>query len=280
MTKLLSNLKLSLESRLRALQTGSRFAAGARRILASGAGDSPLLALLCEVNETMLARNLQFESGSGASLAMDVAGRRILRFTATTGVAGNEPCLTAPVLEDTDKDDLCRLLQRFCTTSPELRVLIGPVLRGEGMTIGIPVARLAEHLSLNLSAVEVELPPATNPAQAGGFLAQFSAQSGAGLIAWLIHSDAGVAHTGPTQAGPEDMVAHLRGFLDDEHPALMAQLDRVARNPDDPVCLVLAADLQQGHSLLCVRAEGGVLLGVIAGEAAGSVLQAWNAARR
>lgn len=285
MAKPLPNMKLPLESRLRALQAESRFASGARRILSGGPEAKPLTALLCEVNETILARNLHIETGNGASLAMDVAGRRILRITSATGVEGSEPCMTAPVLEDAHRDELCRLLQRFCQTSPELQVVTGPMTRdGEGMTVGVPVSRLAEHLSIDLNPAEAEQSNAMEPEPqsdgSGGFLAKFSVQTGARLIAWLIHSDNDADQTGIMQAGPEDMVLHLRGFLDDERPALMAQLDRVTRGPDQPVCIVLGADLQQGHSLLCVRANGGLLLGVISGEAAGSVLQAWNAARQ
>ena len=276
-------MNLSLESRLRALQAVSLFAAGGRRILAAGSGLGPLAALLREVNETILARSLQFEGGDGAMLALDVAGRRVLRVTAAKDVPGAEALLAVPVLSDNHKDDLCRLLQGFCALSPDLQIAAAPVSRSaEGMTVGLPVSRLAEALGvdLNLDEPEPEAEAAALMDVPGGFFERFTAQMGAGLMAWILRRDAAADPAGDTQAGPEEMVEHLQSFLDDELEAVLAQLDRVARTPGDPVCAVVSADLTQGHSLLCLRAEGAVLVGVISGEAAGSVLQAWNAARR
>jgi hypothetical protein len=266
-------MNLPLHSRLRALQTASRFAPGARRVIAAGAAVSPLAALLREVNETILARTLHFEADGGMALTLEVAGRRVLRLVAATGVEGAAACLALPALEDAHREDLAGLLQAFAQADRDLRVLVSPLGRsGEGMSVGVPVVLLAEWLKIDLNGEDAPKVPVD------GFLPKMIAAMGEGLVAWLMRRD-GETSAVLEEAGPEEMVEHLQGFLADEFAALSTQLDQVTLKPEDPVCTVLGSTLLDGHSLLCVRAEGALLLGVIAGDAAGVVLNAWNAAR-
>lgn len=276
-------------SRLQSLQTASRLAPGGARVIAGASTDSALTALLREVNETVLGRSLQFETDGGTSLALDVAGRRVLRLTAVTGLGNADACLAAEALEDEHKDDLIKLLQAFALPRQELRVVSGPMSRdGAGMSVGLPVALLADLLLIELNALAVDpvpeaepepvqAPPAikTAPAVAGGYLTAFAAAMGEGMMAWLI---VGGSADGAT-FGPDEMVSHLSGFLGDEGDALDRQLDQLSDAPEGPVCLVLGAALSEGHSLLVARAEGGVLLGVTEGDATLPVLRAWNAVR-
>lgn len=276
-------------SRLQSLQTASRLAPGGARVIAGASSDSALTALLREVNETVLGRSLQFETDGGTGLALDVAGRRVLRLTAVTGLGNADACLAAEALEDEHKDDLIKLLQAFALPRQELRVVSGPMSRdGAGMSVGLPVALLADLLLIELNALAVDpvpeaepepvqAPPAIKaaPAVAGGYLTAFAAAMGEGMMAWLI---VGGSADGAT-FGPDEMVSHLSGFLDDEGDALDRQLDQLSDAPEGPVCLVLGAALSEGHSLLVARAEGGVLLGVTEGDATLPVLRAWNAVR-
>jgi hypothetical protein len=93
-------------------------------------------------------------------------------------------------------------------------------------------------------------------------------------VAWLI---VGGEEDGATD-GPDEMVSHLKDFLADEVDALNQQLGTVSAGPEDPVCIVLGATLIEGHSILCVRMASGILLGVIEGNAAKTVLRAWASA--
>jgi hypothetical protein len=123
---------LPIVARLRSLQAASRFAPTGGRIIA-GPGDRNALAqLLRAANETMLGRSLQFDSDSGASLTLDVAGRRVLRLTAAIGLSGAESCLGVEVLEDEHKDELIKLLQAIAAPRHALRVTSGPIGRGLG----------------------------------------------------------------------------------------------------------------------------------------------------
>lgn len=274
-------------ARLTALQTPARLAPGGARVVAEIGHRNPLAAILREVNETILARSLCFESGSGSSLTLEVAGRRVLRLTGATGLAGAESCLAAPVLEDEHKDALIKLLQALAAQRSELRVMSAPPGRGsDGVSVGLPVALLADLCLIELNdAGEAEEPepvveppePATGVEIEAGdeaFLVRFAARMGPTLAAWLI---SGGSRDGKSD-GPEEMVSHLRGFLDDESESIARQLDLVSMVPAGPVCIALGAALSEGHGILCARAEGGTLLGVIEGDATQSLLTAWNAA--
>lgn len=279
--KPLKIVKLPIRSRLQVLQAASRFSPGARRVIAVAEGGNPLAAVLREVNETILGRSLQFNADGKASLTMDVAGRRILRMTDASGVEGADSCLGVKVLSEANRDDLAGLLVAFAGGKTEMSVVARPLERSsEGMSVGLPVALLADVLGVDLNQTaeddRAKAEAAPPPAERLGFLATIVAELGDGLMAWLVQS--GTAD--PQSGGVDEMVQHLHGFLDDEYEALAVRLDQVALSPDDPVCTVLGTSLLEGHSILCVRAEGELLLGVVSGDAAGTVLRAWNAARK
>jgi hypothetical protein len=148
---------LPIFARLHALQTIARVAPGGSRVIATMADTSPLAALLCEVNETVLGRTLAFESSGGASLTLEVSGRRVLRLVASNGLPDAESCLAAEALEDEHKDDLIKLMQAVATPRHELRVFATPMTRDvDGVSVGLPVALLADLLLINLNPLEGE----------------------------------------------------------------------------------------------------------------------------
>lgn len=289
-------------ARLRSLQAASRFGATGGRIIAQPGDRNPLAQLLRAANETMLGRSLQFDSDSGASLTLDVSGRRILRLTAAIGLPGAETCLGVEVLEDEHKDNLIKLLQGIAAPRQQLRVTSGPIGRGgEEVSVGLPVALLADLVLIDLNdpapeADDVIDEPVVEPSQpepdrvvslpsdlgespgklsgADADLATFAQGFGPELLAWLISGGDGDGQS----SGPDEMVSHLRGFLDDERDAVDHQLDAVASAPGGPVCLMLGASLVEGHSILCARMQGGLLLGVIEGEGTRAALAAWRRA--
>lgn len=280
---------LPILARLQALQTPARLAPGGARIVAEVGHPNPLAALLREVNETMLARSLTFESSTGSRLTLEVAGRRVLRLTGMSGLFGGEACLAAHALEDEHKDELIKLMQGVAAPRHELRVMSGPADRGsDGLSVGLPVALLADLCLIELNDVAEPEPappepepkpeiPAEDEIEDGNeaFLLRLARRMGPALTAWLISGGAEDGQTG----GPEEMVLHLKGFLDDEAEDVSQQLDMVSPVPAGPVCIVLGAALVEGHSILCARADGGFLLGVIEGDATAPLLKAWNAAR-
>jgi hypothetical protein len=293
---------LPIAARLRSLQAASRFAPGGGRIIADVGDRNPLAHLLRATNETMLGRSLQFDSDSGASLTLDVAGRRVLRLTAAIGLPGADSCLGVEVLEDEHKDDLIKLLQAIAAPRHQLRVTSGPIGRGgEEVSVGLPVALLADLVLIDLNEIGSEDPEQDEPqivepepkepepsapvlaefdeeliteTGSGASLADFAQGFGPELLAWLI---VGGGSDGMS-SGPDEMVSHLKGFLDDEHDSLDRQLDLLATAPGSPVCVMLGASLIEGHSIVCVRVQPGLLLGVIEGDGTRAALHAWRRA--
>lgn len=259
---------------------------GNARIVAQSDDRNPLAQLLRTANETMLGRSLEFRSSSGASLTLDVAGRRILRMTSALGLPGAEACLGAEVLEDEHKDDLIKLLQAVATPRQELRLISGPIGRGGAeVSVGLPVALLADLLLIELNEIESDEPAPEEEETpvsaaedvvllAGISLSNFAALSGPALMAWLIQ---GGEEDGQS-TGPEEMVSHLQAFLEDEREAVLHQLDLLSDSPGDLVCLMLGMTLIEGHSIVCARSGEALMLGVVEGDGTQAVLSAWRGA--
>lgn len=280
---------LPILARLQSLQTPSSIAAGGERLIATGRDASPITALMREINETMLGRSLTFASGAGPSMTLEVAGRRVLRMAAAEGLVRAETCLSAPALEDAQKDDLIRLLQALAVPGQTLQVLSAPISHeAEGVSVGLPVALLADLMLVDLNAAEAESPepeapleqfaeapvPDIQAAVGASILGRFARANGQVLMAWMI---AGGEEDGASE-GPEEMVSHLMGFLDSEGEALSKQLDQISTTPGSPVCIALGASLAAGNGVLCARSGDSYLLALIDGDSTRTTLRAWAAA--
>lgn len=279
---------LPILARLQSLQAAARIVPGGGRVIAEASDRNPVAQLLRATNETMLGRSLRFESSAGPSLTLDVSGRRVLRLTDAQGLPGADSCLGLEALDDEHKDDLIKLLQAVAAPRHELRLTSGPIGRGgDQVSVGLPVALLADLLLIELNATGPDEPPEedppvvvaaqiSEPVASGTGLPGFAEALGPVLVAWLI---TGGADDGRS-AGPEEMVSHLQGFLDDELDSLQGQLDNLSDSPGDPICLTLGATLVEGHSVICARLGPALLLGVIEGDATASTLGAWRSALR
>lgn len=277
---------LPILARLHALQSPSRMSPEGGRIIASRLDPDPITVVLREANETVLGRSLQFTRDDGVRFSINVAGRRILKVAEAIGLVGSETCLAAPVLEDEHKDDLIKLLKEFAAPRHEIRLLSVPVSEGsDGLSVGLPVALLADLLLIELNGFDsvvvsdagVEpLSPAPSPtvpaAEDGSAIGRFARANGTVLMAWLI---LGGEEDGAT-SGLDEMVDHLKSFLQDEMADLGAQLDRLSQAPGEPICLALGASLIEGHSILCARIEGAILLGLAEGDMTQSLSKAWT----
>lgn len=296
----LNKAAIPIVARLTALQAAAQVAPGGARVIAAVSDPSPIAALLREMNETILGRSLRFESGGGASLTLEVAGRRALRLTDASGLPGAEACLAAGVLEDENKDELIKLFQALAVPRSELRVTSLPMGQaGELVSVGLPVALLADLLLIELNGVPGEAPSEPEPEVARPVrslravaaptpvveeqavpgatrdLAGLARAMAPALMAWLVK---GGPDDGATE-GPEEMVSHLQGYLEDEAETVIRQLDLVSNQPGGAICMVLGATLVEGHSVLCARSGEGLLLGVIEGDATQALLAAWAAAK-
>jgi hypothetical protein len=285
---------IPIVARLLSLQTPAQIAIGGARIIAGPGNPSPLTALLRELNETILGRALRFETRDGCSLTLEAAGRRVLRLTEASGLQGAEGCLAAEVLEDENKDDLIKLMEALARPRQELRVTISARgVAGDGVSVGLPVALLADLLLIELNdpngpGSASDAPPAdaeppapaarqASPSSPGGSisLARFVQALAPTLMASVIR---GGEADGATD-GPEEMVTHLQGFLDDESDALHRQLDLVSGNPGSPACMVLGSSMFEGQGVLFARSEDASLLALFEGNPSQSLMRAWAGAR-
>jgi hypothetical protein len=285
---------IPIVARLLSLQTPAQIAVGGARIIA-GAGDpSPLTALLRELNETILGRALRFETNNGCSLTLEAAGRRVLRLTEAMGLPGAEGCLAAEVLEDENKDDLIKLMEALARPRQELRVTISARgVAGDGVSVGLPVALLADLMLIDLndpngpdSASAAAAPDPEPPAPASVHAATTSS-GGKVSLARLVQAlgpilMASVIRGGEADGatdGPEEMVTHLQGFLDDEAESLQRQLDLVSGNPGSPACMVLGSSMFEGQGVLFARSDDASLLALFEGNPSQSLIRAWADAK-
>jgi len=285
---------LPILARLHSLQTPASIDQAGHRLLTDGFNPVPIAAVLREINETMLGRSLTFASDGGPRMTLEVAGRRVLRMAAAEGLARAETCLSVPALDDGQKDDLIRLLQALAIPGRALRVVSGPISHeAEGVSVGLPVALLADLMLVDLNGFQAEAPeepeeepeqkeepaprmpiPKLEAAVGASLLGRFARANGQALMAWMI---AGGEEDGASD-GPEDMISHLQGFLDGDGEALSQQLDRISTTPGDPICIALGTNLATGNGILCARAGGSLLLALIDGDSTRTMLHAWTAA--
>jgi hypothetical protein len=284
----LNKATIPIVARLQSLQTPARFAVDGARVIADATTQSPLTALLREMNETILGRALRFDGSGGTSLTLEASGRRVLRVTDARGLPGAEACLAAEVLEDDLKDDLIKLMQALAVPWQDLRVTISARgVAGEGVSVGLPVALLADLLLVDLNDAaggevgeEPALPEMTAEIQpealpAGRNLAGFARALGPTLMAWVVR---GGADDGSTD-GPEEMVTHLQGFLDEELDALHRQLDLMSSQPGGPACTLLGTAMINGQGVLCARSGDAILLALFDGSPSQALIRAWAEAR-
>ena len=277
---------LPILARLHSLQVVSRLGTDGSRVVASRTDPNPITVMLREINETVLGRTLHFTSENDSALSVEVSGRRILRLTHAKGLPGAEACLAAHSLDHDQKDDLIKLLQTFAAPRQEIRVCTtSSGQTAENVNVGLPVALIADLLLVELNGLDAELtseaaPPAvvetpvqsTDPDVSGSFIARFARANGPVLMAWLITGgeDDGLSE------GTEEMVEHLKAFLEDEIKDLGVQLDRIAPAPGAPVCIALGAGLSQGHSIICAKSQDGLLLGLAEGDCTQTLMSAWS----
>ncbi len=175
---------------------------GAGRVLAGSGPEALLAAMLEEIDETVFARDLRFETDSGAVLVFEVANRRLLALKEASPAV---PGLAPQALGDTDQGAIESLrpgLIAFLQPAQRLRVsATRPERAPDPGDIGCSVAVLT-RLWLPEAGLGPISPPPSPERLADGFADAFGEIASAGL---LLRDDAPVART-----GPEDAVARLQ----------------------------------------------------------------------
>ena len=233
-------------------------APGAVRRLAADDAEGLMAAILCEVDETMLGRELDFRNGRGETVGLDVLGRRLLRVRAIAPAdrAAPFPGLAGTPLADPQAPAaaaLRALLAEFVAGSDSLTVTARKLARRpQSADLGCAPQALAEAWGLVLRD--------DGPEGIAGFIAACDALADA----WLaLENRAPSARSGD--------------------PALAARLAAIAAagialpERNAPGCIVL--DGPGGAQLLLYGRDGGQeVLMAFPADRLEAVLDAWQRA--
>lgn len=244
-----------LAARIRKLATSENTTPEGREV-APGSDGTSLAAILREIDETVLPRQLTFHRGE-ASLVVSAGNRRLISVDAADGPAasGTRDGVLGRSLTQPDVALLGRLRDALISALPgDAPIFVRTARPPDGagdFAAGTTAAALASAWGVDLGSISEDAAP---PAAIDDFLGTVPSQS----RAWLRLDAGSVAG----QGGDEAAAARLRAFADS---ADMAELDMVpdakgsrfiaiGRAPDDGDCLVFVSDKAEA-ALLMISAE-------------------------
>ena len=256
----------SINSRLDALRGKSVFNQNNYRIISSGKPRDNASNLLGEIDETILARQLNFKTGSGARLCLDVVARRVLRIASIDSPESQiaaSSLIGKPLSESEHMEEFSQLILDFSEGSDEISVISTALDYVSGSNlVGLPVSRIFKQILVENNKPVSDMPDG-NPAH--NFLTQ------AGVTDWLIvqGEDAGQS------SGDSDVVATLQQLADDGVSSTEAYLDRLVSAPGDAVCVVIGDMSDNGKSALCLRVGDQLAFAAVPAGSVQSLVQAW-----
>jgi len=153
-----------LQDKLQKIAVSAEFSAG-RRVLHTGQGGDFLVAILHEIDETILGRLLVFENDNGACIELDAANRHLLRLNQTSGddALAVHADLCDRQFSDADgagTSALAALLQVFLAGTKTLHVSAKKLNRTPEVTeIGYSAHFLADAWGIGLYGADPTAPP-------------------------------------------------------------------------------------------------------------------------
>ncbi len=256
----------SINSRLDALRGKSVFNQNNYRIISSGKPRDNASNLLGEIDETILARQLNFETSTGARLRLDVVARRVLRVASVDSPESQiaaSALIGKPLSESEHLEEFSRLICDFANDVDEISVVSSGLNYVSGSDlVGLPVSRIFKQILVENSQPASDMP---NGSPAHNILTQ------ADVANWLIAQgeDAGQS------SGDSDVVATLQQLVDDGVSDIEAYLDRLVSSPGDAVCTVIGDMSDKGESILCLRLGNQLAFATVPAGSVQSLVQAW-----
>ncbi len=254
-------------AKLNAASTG--VSANGREIPASDS-NSLFRAILLEIDETMLARELIFENDNGITLGLEVANRRLLRFSGLSDENHSE--LAAPLLEKTFSQDNSPLIEAlfevftvFLQDTTKLLVRSAKLSTTSNPTdIGCSPQGLAEAWSIDLYEGEKN----EHEKHFMGFLNACSEF----MLACVQFDDNGISE----KTGQENELSLLSELVQSDFSQLNERLKNSLHSDAAPQCLMLGPDGIDGQSILYFSAGDKRALMNIPAEQASEVYQLWR----
>jgi len=260
------NTAQSINSRLDALLGKSIFNQNNYRIISTGKPEDNAVNLLGEIDETILARRLDFKTGSGARLRLDVVARRVLRIAS---IDAPETRVSASTLiekslsESEHLAEFSQLVLDFTESADEISVVSSALDYVSGSNlVGLPVSRIFKQI---LVEYDKTVSAMSNGNPAHNILTQ------AKVTDWLIlqGEDAG------NSSGETDIVTGLQQLADNDISSIESYLDRIVSTPGDTVCAVIGNMAGNGKSVLCLRVGGQLAFALVPADSLQSVVHAW-----
>ena len=256
----------SINSRLDALRGKSVFNQNNYRIISSSKPKDNASNLLGEIDETILARRLNFKTGSGAWLRLDVVARRVLRIASVDSPDSKiaaSPLIGKPLSETEHLEEFSQLVLDFADGADEISVVSTALDYVSGSDlVGLPVSRIFKQILIENNQPASGMP---NGSPAHNVLTQ------ADVTDWLIvqGQDAGQS------SGDSAVVATLQQMVDDDVSGIESYLDRLVSAPGDAVCAVIGDMSDNGKSALCLRVGDQLAFAVAPAGSIQSLMQAW-----
>jgi hypothetical protein len=181
-----------------------------RRRLRGGTADALIAALLCEVDETILARALTFETDDGRDLTVEAYNRRLIRLVppAPAGTTADLAKLFGETLTSATDDTSSRtyeFLLRFFKAAKTVTVKsAAPAAKIDATQLGPLATHLAE--AWNLSA--------TGPGVPGHAIERFVKLLDEVATAWLWRGEDGVRSSSGDTAAIADLQTDLEAWDD------------------------------------------------------------------
>ncbi len=251
------SISVDLLARLNTLQEEPQFNPAGQRIISLGDPADNATAILNEIDQTILARQLSFTTGSGDVLSLDVVGRRALRVVAGGGAVEAGKYLT----ESDDLDDFLQMVLGFGHEAKEVSVINNEPSEGlDSSIVGLAAARMMKRIK------DIEYAPES------GSVAQKILNRIPDADIWLIirGEDAGESF------GDNDLIETLREFADSQLESIDSHLDSLAQKPDAAVATIIGNLSGDGKVMLCLRTGDQLAFAVLPTGSVSTTMLAWQ----
>jgi hypothetical protein len=247
-----------------------------RRILTEAGNDAILPAMLQEIDETILARELTFHSDTGNSITLTAKGRRLWRICEAKPkslIPKGADLVKVNLSGDDDAtmDALTKLMQKFAETTKVLSVSVAETAPGSDYSaMGITVRMLRDtwNTPSASSASSASSAPAdfVGPASLKEFVDGFSTEI---LASVVIAGDTLLSST-----GSDKQIKLLADLIKDQLQAINDEL-RKLHKADNPRGLI-AMNRDSKYFIICARMDDETALIVCKPDKFAKIVSTWQ----
>jgi len=249
-----------------------------RRVLTEGGSTAILPALLQEIDETILARELTFHSDTGNSITLVAKGRRLWRICAAKpkNMIPKGAELIAVNLSDNNTDEmraLTKLMHKFAETAKSLSVSIAetePDSDYSAMGLSVRILRNTWEISADISATDDGPKDAPATADSPESLHEFVAGLSSEILASAVMAD----DTLISSSGSDKQIKLLQDLMKQHLGAMDAEFKKL-RNKASPHSLIIL-NRDNKYFIISARMKNQTALIVCKPEKMPTIVSAWQ----